>query len=271
MPARAAAERSVVGAQSDSHSHDHDYRVGSPHLKHDSVRSMVERRLQDMVRATSGPDGCHVLEIGAGHGGFTDVLLASGAQVTVSEVSEASAERLSRRFTGNPDVRVIHDASGEDVLRIDEQWAAVVMISVLHHIPDYLSFVRAVADKVRPGGGFLSVQDPIWYPRRTRAAHVASRGSYFAWRAFQGELRRGLATRTRRLRGIYDDSEPSDLVEYHVMRNGVDEEAILRVLAEDFDSVDVFRYWSTQSGSGQRIGERFGRLTDFGVAATGRR
>ena len=72
----------------------------------------------------------------------------------------------------------------------------------------------------------------------------------------------------RRLRGVYNDS-PSDLVEYHVVRDGVDEEAILELLSANFDRAEVFGYWSTQAPLFQRLGEMAGLRTNFGVRATG--
>ncbi len=261
----------VIGAQAASHADDHDYRLGSPHLRHDAVRQMVEARLRRVLVEASAAGDCHVLEVGAGHGTFTETLLAAGARVTVSEVSEASAGHLSRRFANDPRVRVVHDRTGDQVLSLEPRWSAVVMISVLHHIPDYLRFVNRATEAISTGGAFFCAQDPIWYPRRTRSAHLASRGSYFIWRAFQGEVKRGLATRSRRMRGVYDDGEPSDLVEYHVVRNGVDDDALSCLLATRFESVEPFRYWSTQSSLGQRLGDQVGWQSDFGIAATKRR
>ena len=51
---------------------------------------------------------------------------------------------------------------------------------------------------------------------------------------------------------MLDDANPSDLVEYHVVREGCDEEAIAQVLDARFD-VEVFTYWSTQSPVLQRL------------------
>jgi hypothetical protein len=138
---------------------------------------------------------------------------------------------------------------------------------VVHHIPDYLDFFRGLQEVVAEGGAIFTVQDPLWYPRRSRAAHLASRGGYLAWRLGQGSYRRGLATRLRRLRGTYSDTAESDLVEYHVVRQGCDEEAIRALLAEQFD-VEVFTYWSHQSPVLQRAFERSRLRSDFGIEAT---
>lgn len=261
----------VTSSQDVSHGEGFDYVKGSPHLRHRRLRSMVEDRLTELVRDTVMRTGsCHVLEIGAGHGTFTDTLLSAGATVTVTEVSRASADHLRRHYADDERVEVFHDVDGESVFSLDRHVDAVTCISLLHHIPDYVDFVRRLAAMTAEGGWFYSVQDPTWYPRRTLATRVLGRGAYFVWRLGQGEVRRGLATRWRRLRGQWSETEPSDLVEYHVVRQGVDEQLLRTELARSFAEVEVFTYWSTQSPLLQRVLSPLRLRSDFGLAATGR-
>lgn len=261
----------MLRAQDSAHADGHDYVKGSPHLRHLQLRSEIERRLRTLVRDSIARTGhCRVLEIGAGHGTFTDVLVGAGATVTVTEASAASAEHLRRQYDGDERVTVFHDETGEFVLDQDESWDLAVMISVIHHIPDYVGFLGRLQELIAPDGGIFSVQDPLFYPRRSRTSHIASRGTYFAWRLGQGNYARGLATRMRRLRGVYNESAESDLVEYHVVRQGVDEEAIRALLAPNFD-VEVFTYWSTQGPVWQRLFEKTSLRSDFGIQATNRR
>lgn len=264
-------DQHVLKAQDVAHAEGHDYVVGSPHLSHPRLRADIERRLRELVQdAVRRRGSCRVLEIGAGHGTFTSMLVTAGAEVTVTEASQASAEHLRQSFAGDSRVTVIHDETGEFVLEQDGTWDLAVLISVIHHIPDYLSFLDRLQDLIVDGGAIFSVQDPLWYPRRSRLSHLASRGTYFAWRLAQGSYRRGLATRIRRLRGVYDETAESDLVEYHVVRQGCDEEAIRDLLAKRFD-VEVFSYWSTQGALFQRAFERTSLRSDFGIEATGHR
>jgi SAM-dependent methyltransferase len=259
----------VVAAQNLSHAEGHDYDKGSPHLRHDHLRTMVERRLGRLVRdSIERTGGCRVVEIGAGHGTFTRCLLDAGAQITVTEASSASAERLRADFGGSDRVEVIFDESGEGILERDEQWDLAVIVSVLHHIPDYLTFLDRLGAMIAPGGGIFTVQDPLYYPRMSKVAHRADRAAYLTWRLFQGDYSRGIKTRLRRLRGVYDDAQPSDLVEYHVVRDGVDEQAIEALLSPRFKDVEIFRYWSSQAPLWQRLGARTRLETTFGVEAT---
>jgi protein-L-isoaspartate O-methyltransferase len=266
----AASRDAVVAAQDAGHGEGHDYDKGSPHLRHQALRSMVEQRLTRMVRARIGETGsCRVLEIGAGHGTFTGCLLAAGAEITVTEASSASADHLRRTFGDTGRVEVIFDETGEGILSSDRQWDLAVITSVLHHIPDYLAFLDRLCSLLAAGGGVFTVQDPLYYPRMSKMAHRADRAAYLTWRLFQGSYGRGIRTRLRRTRRLYDDREPSDLVEYHVVREGVDEEAIGNLLAPRFGSFELFCYWSSQAPLWQRLGQRLGLETTFGVEATG--
>lgn len=265
------ANPSMGQLQEREHHVGHDYGKGSPHIRHSSVRERVISGVHDLVGEVIDRNGeCRVLELGAGHGTFTDHLLAAGAEVEVTEMSAPSVGVLRHRFRHNPKVAVVHDHEGEAALGGGPLGAAVC-ISVLHHIPDYLGTVKRLVERIVPGGAFLSIQDPLWYPRRSRVSMGLDRNAYLLWRVGQGELRRGLATRVRRLRGVYDETNEADMVEYHVVREGVDEQALYALLAPEFEEVQLQRYWSTQSGLLQSVGERLCPPTTFGITARNRR
>ncbi|GHH81449.1 hypothetical protein GCM10017771_03390 [Streptomyces capitiformicae] len=210
------------------------------------------------------------MELGAGHGTFTDHLVAAGAEVEVTEMSGPSVRMLQHRFRHTTKVTVVHDRDGEAACS-GGPLDAVVCISVLHHIPDYMHTVQRLIERIVPGGAFLSFQDPLWYPRRSKTSMRLDRTAYMLWRVGQGQLRRGLATRIRRLRGVYDETNEADMVEYHVVRNGVDEEALRELLDSSFEKVELHRYWSTQSSSLQSVGELVFPPTTFGLIANNRR
>ena len=261
----------VVASQDEAHGEGHDYVKGSPHLRHDSLRTMVEHHLRTLVQETIRRQGtCRVLEVGAGHGTFTAFLLDAGATVTVTEASAASAAHLAQRYAGRDDVEVFHDTTGEDVFGRDDRFDAVVCAALLHHIPDYVTFVRRLAGITDVDGWFYSTADPTYYPRRRRIDSVADRGTYFLWRLGQGNVRRGLATRWRRLRGEWSETEASDLVEYHVVRDGVDELALRDELETWFRDVEVLPYWSTQSPVFQRLLAGANLRSDFTLIARSR-
>ncbi|MEI6372284.1 MAG: class I SAM-dependent methyltransferase [Actinomycetes bacterium] len=255
--------------QEQAHPEGHDYESGSPHLKHTRLREMITASLRASVADAIERNGqCRVLEVGAGHGDFTDVLLGAGADVVVTEMSGPAAVALADRYRLNPRVNVVHDVDGTWLEGISSSFDLVACISVLHHIPDYLEFLRTAFVHTNPGGGFVSWQDPLWYPRRSKANMASDRAGYYAWRTTQGNLAQGLGTRWRRLRGVYDETNAADMVEYHVVRDGVDEEAILTLAREHFERVDLATYWSTWLRGLQSLGERTKTHTTFGVVAS---
>ena len=246
---------------------DVDYRVGSPHLAHWQLYDRLVAVLRDHVRGLADRDlPLDVLEIGAGHGGYTEPALAAGCAVTAVEMSRPSLTELTRRFGTNPAFTPVFDQDGS-LGNTADRYSLILCVSVLHHIPDYLGFLDRALDKLAPGGSLLTLQDPIWYARAGSRSRVLDRAGFYSWRLAQGDLVRGLATTGRRLQGKYDETNPSDMVEYHAVRDGVDERAIIDQLTPRFGAVSLLPYWSNQSAAMQRIGGRLGMHNTFGVRA----
>lgn len=255
--------------QKNHYSRDYDYRSGSPHLKHHHLYEALMRRVADRIPAAGHADPPEIVEIGAGDGSVTERLLALGCRVTGTEMSADSVAEMKGRFSGNDRFTAVHDADGDLGTLGDARFDLILYSSVLHHIPDYLAHVSsAVSDHLRPGGSLVTIQDPLWYPRIPTSTRKLTEVSYLTWRIAQGELLRGLKTRSRRLFSGLSEEEPGDAVEYHVVREGVDEEAITRSLEDDFGAVEVFKYWSSQGSPQQRLGERLGLVNTFAVFAT---
>jgi 2-polyprenyl-3-methyl-5-hydroxy-6-metoxy-1,4-benzoquinol methylase len=184
----------VARAQEIEYDEEHDYATGSPHLRHAALRKLLQSKITDAVHEVlARQQSCAVLEVGAGHGTLTETVLRAGGTATVTEMSRASFEFLERKFGGIPEVRAIYDSDGSALLHGGTQFDLILLISVIHHIPDYVGVVSDLCDKVlRPGGILLTFQDPPWYPRQSRLALALSFGSYFAWRVGQGKLMRGV-------------------------------------------------------------------------------
>ena len=261
----------AASAQEAEYGEGYDYAVGSPHIRHAALRELLESRITDAIHEVlARQPSCAVLEVGAGHGTFTETVLRAGGTPTLTEMSTASFDLLKRKFSDIPEVRVIYDSDGSAAIHGETQFDLILFISVIHHIPDYIGAVSALCDKVlRPGGIVLTFQDPLWYPRQSRLSTSLTWGSYFVWRAGQGDLRRGLRTRWRRFRRIYDESEPSDMVEYHVVRQGVDESALLDLFRARFTDVELDTYFSTSMPALQAVGAKHFPHNTFGILARG--
>jgi phospholipid N-methyltransferase len=253
------------------HSADHDYRVGSPHLKHwnlhERLVSAAKTALADVIERNLPRT---VLEVGAGHGGFTEPILATGFHTTVTEMSRPSLVQLKARFALNPRFCAVFDPDGSLRALGTRRFAVILYCSVLHHIPDYITAIRtAIREHLLDGGALITVQDPIWYPALRWKDLVAVNASYFIWRLSQGEYLQGAKTRLRRAAGVLSPNEPADMVEYHVERSGVNQADILKILDSNFESVRLIPYWSTQSALFQSAGERLGLRSTFAIIALG--
>jgi hypothetical protein len=83
---------------------------------------------------------------------------------------------------------------------------------------------------------------------------------------FQGDLWGGVKRRLRRSRGVLDDS-PLDNAEYHVIRYGVDQDAITALLTAIGFECEIIRYFSTQSRVFQQLGAALGVKNTFAIIA----
>jgi SAM-dependent methyltransferase len=246
----------------------HDYVTGSPHLKHRCLRERLLKLIRDEIKAQGGLPT--VLEVGGGHGGYTEPVLASGCAVTATETSLPSVERLRDQYGLNPRFSALFDPDGTLAVVGDRTFTFVLCASVLHHIPDYASFLTGPAlDHLAPGGTIVTIQDPLWYPSVRRLDSVLTTIGYFSWRITRGGYLDGARTRVRRLRRVYDESVTQDMVEYHVVRSGVNHAELERILTPRFESVCLVPYWSSQSPTWQRVGERLRRCNTFALVARG--
>jgi len=249
----------------------YDYRSGAPHLKHPRLYDWFSVLLREELRHVSALDlPMTVLEVGAGDGAFVEPLLATGASVTGTEMSRSSIEMLETRFGSNPSFDAVFDPDGSLASVGDHRFAIILYASVLHHIPDYSTAIENACKRhLLSGGTLLTLQDPLWYPSLPPGVHAASEAMYLSWRITRGGFLRGMASRARRIRKDLRTDQPSDMVEYHVVREGVNQNSIERLLQPHFEHVTITSYWSTQAGIWQAVGQRLGLRNTFAVQARG--
>lgn len=264
---RAPERTRMVELQEHVYDGAYDY-AGDPHLAHPELRTWIVDLVSAVTKRVSRNIPPRVLEIGAGDGRLTEPLLARGFEVTATEVSRPAIERLERTFGGNPNFRAVHDPAGDAEGISDLPFTVVLCASVLHHIADYLGFVEQVVDRhLATGGGFVSVQDPLRYDTMSSTAHRFDRTAYLIWRLGRANRLSGLVSLRNRVTGRLDPSRPGDMVEYHVVRNGVDEDALRTQLEGSFKELRLLSYWSNQSRLAQRLGRRFGLANQFALVA----
>lgn len=246
-----------------------DYINGAPHIKHACLRELYARLLLQVFSHAKQYSGMpRVLDLGAGEGSVTLPLLEMGAQVTAVDISKDQLEILRtkcKEFEMRLEIRC--ENIGESLKMRDRLYDIIVAHSFLHHIPDYLGMINNLIPLVTEHGQFFSFQDPLRYNSLPRWVKLFSDVSYGSWRLTRGDVWEGLKRHIRRKCGVYLDNSIHDNTEYHVMREGVDQDAIANLFREHKFKCEVVRYFSTQSGAFQAMGDAIGVTNTFAIIA----
>jgi len=244
------------------------YVDGAPHIKHESLRKLYGQLVVEVLdNAKSHAEMPRVLDLGAGEGGVTLPFLELGARVVAVDMSEAQLGTLKTRCKNFAERLEVRCQDANDALEHNEEKFDIIVVnSFLHHVPDYLALIKKAVPHLNPHGQFFSFQDPLRYDSLGKLTALFSVTAFFSWRIFQGDVWGGLKRRIRRHRRVYDDSV-HDNAEYHVTRNGVDQDAIRSYLKEQGFDCRVISYFSTQSSLFQPIGEILGVKNTFAILA----
>ena len=127
--------------------------------------------------------GSEVLEVGAGHGEFTQRLVDDDKFVTAIDLSKRCVDQLERDFGHRPNVEVRHT----DIAGVvgDRRYDSALLVNVLEHIPDDLAALQDLRALLKPGGrvivfapafdGLYSDFDRlVGHHRRYRKSHLVT-------------------------------------------------------------------------------------------------
>ena len=245
------------------------YIDGAPHIKHASLRKLYGKLVvQIFDNATLYTKIPKVLDLGAGEGSVTLPFLELGAKVVAVDISNSQLDALKIKCENSGDMLEVRCEDINYTLKDkSEKYDIIVVNSFLHHVPDYLGMIREAATVLNPHGQFFSFQDPLRYDSVGKATMTFSTLAYFCWRVFRGDVIGGLRRRMRRSRGIYLEDSVHDNAEYHVTRNGVDQDAICGLFEEEGFDCNIVSYFSTQSRLFQPIGAMLSMKNTFAVFA----
>jgi len=246
-----------------------NYLNDAPHLNHLVLRQLYQKLLVGVFDfASKHSTSPKVLDLGAGEGTATLPFLELGARVTAvdSSISQLNVLRdKCERFHGN--LEVYCGDITEKLRNNRDTYDIIVCSSFLHHVPDYIGMIREAATLLPLHGQFFSFQDPLRYDSVGKFTMMFTSFAYFSWRILQGDVLAGIRRRCRRNRGVYLADSIYDNSDYHVTRNGVDQNAIRRFLTEQGFNCDIISYFSTQSLFFQSFGEMLGLRNTFAVVA----
>ena len=148
----------------------------------DSLRAA--KNYQDWIFEMCEPYfGDRVLEVGAGHGDFTERLVASGRSVTASDLSQRCVDILNVEYGSNPNVTVLH--SDLEHMPAEDRYDSVLLVNVLEHIDDDLEALVQIRHRLNPGGRvilFVPAFDGLYsdfdrlvgHRRRYRRSHLVT-------------------------------------------------------------------------------------------------
>ena len=203
-----------------------------------------------------------VLDLGAGDGHATLEFLRLGCRVTAVDIVArelAKLRELCRDFESNLTTCVC-DLEQES---IGGEFDIISASSMLHHIPDYVGLIRKLIPLLKPHGQFFSFQDPMYSEQMPVTHKTFSRLAYASHRITQPDAFNGAWRYFRRLCGVYKADCVADNSEYHCVRNGVDEQAILNL----FQTGRIVHYFATPFDTLQAIGEKVGIVNTFAIIA----
>ncbi len=148
------------------------------------------RRLREVLASLDFPvDGARVLDVGFGSGHllrtFPPSAAVHGAEISESAVSAARADRRYRAYRSAA-FFLVPEADVEALP--PGVFDVVVSSHTLEHVPDDRAVVRAVAERLRPGGVFcvfVPVEEPGYNPDHVREYSVESLASLLAAEGFE--------------------------------------------------------------------------------------
>lgn len=245
------------------------YIDGAPHVKHAELRRLYGKlAVQIFDHAKKYAQIPTVLDLGAGEGSVTLPFLELGAKVVAVDISPSQLESLKTKCAHLGDMLEVRCEDINTTLKEkNKKYDIIVANSFLHHVPDYLTMIRDAAAVLNPRGQIFSFQDPLRYDTVGKFNMAFSSLAYFSWRIFKSDVIGGIKRRIRRTRGIYAEDSVADNTEYHITRNGVDQDAIHELLIDLGFDCEVVSYFSTQSSLFQPIGSTLGIKNTFAIVA----
>jgi SAM-dependent methyltransferase len=249
-----------------------DYIDAAPHIKHAALRDLycnLVLEVYDAAAKFANPP--RVLDLGAGEGSVTLPFLRLGAHVLAVDLSENQLNTLRDKCQGHEDRLEIRCEDVYDTLADEHREFDIIAVnSFLHHIPDYLSLIRKATSLLSNRGLFFSFQDPLRYATVGLSTRLFTDVGYSIWRLKRGPISDvigGFSRRLRLSRGIYRDNCRQDNAEYHVVRQGVDQDAIVSLFESlDFDC-RMTLYYSSHHNLFQKIGKSVGIVNHFSMIA----
>lgn len=129
---------------------------GASYYYHSPLQQGIDARTKQLVieRCRSFIRPPRVLDLGYVDGNWTDVALASGAQVDIVEGASRHVALARQRYGGRADVRVFHALFQE--FEPDVAYDTIIAGDMLRYVPDDREFLARMCRSLTPGGHLIA-------------------------------------------------------------------------------------------------------------------
>lgn len=245
-----------------------DFIDGAPHIKHASLRRFYKSLYSDVFdTAKATTPVVRVLDLGAGEGSVTRQFLRLGANVTAVDISASQLNELRKKCQNDAQsLHVVQNDINEFLETAEEKYDIIIFSAFLHHVPDYLGMISNATKFLHENGQICVFQEPLRFDSLSKPVKWFNNIAYLCWRMFKGDVFGGLKRRYLRCKGQYKEIV-ADQADYHCIRNGMDQTAMLELFRGLGMTCEVKTYFSTQSRLFQKLGEIMRVKNTFSIIA----
>lgn len=186
-------------------------------------KRILKSALDEFERHLDRPGG-EVLDVGCGTGYLFLPLLRRGFQMTGVDLSETLVEVLDRRVRKEfvDDVRLVAQDVESFLQQETKRYDGIVCSAILHHLYDYESAVRQLAERLKPGGILLIFFEPL-------KQRIASKLRFRLHRLL-GRLDEARYERDMHRRGIPLIRDDYEVADYQRRFGGIDPDHLTHLL-----------------------------------------
>jgi cyclopropane fatty-acyl-phospholipid synthase-like methyltransferase len=124
-----------------------------------TTSAYVRRHLERTVAAADLRPGQRILEVGAGLGRFTSLLLGGGLDVVASDLSPGLLAMIAAR---HPEVRTLACDVADVARHAGERFDRIVGFFMLHHLDDLDRVFAGLREAIGPGGRVAFCEPNAW-------------------------------------------------------------------------------------------------------------
>lgn len=199
------------------------------------------------------PHTTPILDVGCGTGNITIKLIDMNfTNITSLDLSGSMINQLKKKLTGRSPALLLRDLDTH-LGSSHDSYTVIIMSSVLHHLPDYLSSLTTLSERLCRGGVLYITHEPIPPENETILTKILIKTD-----SLYHLLRYTLLIITGKLAYLNRDCTYSD---YHTGDHPIDLRAIENIF-EDY-TITLRKYATAKSASIARLLNHLGYVNSF--------